>query len=419
MVMDHISKEERMAGTEPQHLLSGYKVLDFTQVLAGPTVTRLMAEMGAEIIKVEIAPNGDISRALPFLKNGRSGYFIQQNRGKKSLCVDVRQPQGQEIIKGLIKQVDVVVENFSPGTIGRLGFGYDVVKQLNPRAIMCSVSALGQTGPLSRIPGYDYIGQAYAGVTYMIGDPNGPPSFPMLGLGDVSTGVHAYAAIASALLYRERTGKGQYLDITLLDSYFHCHELNVQLYSGTQGAVQPKRSGSHHYAVSPAGLFKGKETYLFILCLEHQWQVLCRAMGKPELIDDPRFATNVKRVEHQAEMIPIIEDWIRAQASDDEAVRILQEGHVPVAPVLSIAEAINHPHLRERRTVRRISDRVLGELDIPGMPLRFSEFPEELPLQAPLLGEHNEEILRGYLAYTPEQIRQLESEGVLKRDLEK
>jgi len=405
-----------MAQTEPQHVLSGYKVLDFTQVLAGPTVTRLMAEMGAEIIKVEIAPNGDISRALPFLKNGRSGYFIQQNRGKKSLCVDVRHPKGREIIQNLIKQVDVVVENFSPGTIGRLGFGYDVVKQLNPRAIMCSVSALGQTGPLAGIPGYDYIGQAYAGVTYMIGDPNGPPSFPMLGLGDVSTGVHAYAAIASALLYRERTGKGQYLDITLLDSYFHCHELNVQLYSGTQGAVQPKRSGSHHYAVSPAGLFKGKDGYLFILCLEHQWAVLCRAMGKPELIEDPRFATNVKRVEHQSEMVRIIEDWIRAQASDDEAVRILQAGHVPVAPVLSIAEAVNHPHLRERRTVRRITDRVLGELDIPGMPLRFSEFPEELPLQAPLLGEHNEEILRSYLAYTPEQVQQLENEGVLKRD---
>ncbi len=134
----------------------------------------------------------------------------------------------------------------------------------------------------------------------MIGDPDGAPSFPMLGIGDVSTGVHAYAAIASALLYRERTGKGQYLDIALLDAYFHCHELNVQLYSGTGGAVQPKRSGSHHYAISPAGLFKGKDTYLFILCLEHQWAVLCRAMGKPELIEDPRFATNAKRVEHQA-----------------------------------------------------------------------------------------------------------------------
>ncbi len=408
-----------MSGNEPQHLLSGYKVLDFTQVLAGPTATRLMAEVGAEIIKLEMAPNGEISRALPFLKDGRSAYFVQQNRGKKSLCLDVRSPKGQEIVRNLIKQVDVVIENFSPGTIARLGFGYDTVKEINPRAIMCSISALGQTGPLANVPGYDYIGQAYAGVTYMIGDPDGPPSFPMLGLGDVSTGVHAYAAIVSALLYRERTGKGQYLDITLLDSYFHCHELNVQLYSGTKGAVQPKRSGSHHYAVSPAGLFKGKEQYLFILCLEHQWQGLCRAMGKPELIDDPRFSTNAKRVENQPEVSRVIEEWVVAQKSDDEAARILQEGHVPAAPVLSIAEAVNHPHLRERRTVRRVTDRLLGEIDIPGMPLRFSEFPEELPLQAPFLGEHNEEILQKYLAYSPEQVRQLESQGVLKRDLQK
>jgi crotonobetainyl-CoA:carnitine CoA-transferase CaiB-like acyl-CoA transferase len=356
---------------------------------------------------------------LPFLKNGRSAYFIQQNRGKKSLCLDVRSPKGQEILRELIKQVDVVVENFSPGTIARLGFGYDVVKEINPRVIMCSISALGQTGPLASVPGYDYIGQAYAGVTYMIGDPNGPPSFPMLGLGDVSTGVHAYAAIASALLYRERTGKGQYLDITLLDSYFHCHELNVQLYSGTKGAVQPKRSGSQHYAVSPAGLFKGKEDYLFILCLEHQWQVLCRAIGRPDLIEDPRFYTNTKRVENQPEVTKVIEEWIVAQTSDEEAVRILQAGHVPVAPVLSIDQAVNHPHLRQRRTVRTITDRVLGEIEVPGMPLRFSEFPDELPLQAPLLGEHNEEILTSYLAYSPEQVRQLESDGVLKRDPEK
>lgn len=402
--------------TQSSHLLSGYKVLDFTQVLAGPTTTRLMAEMGAEIIKVELMPNGEISRNLPFIKNGRSGYYIQQNRGKKSLCIDARHPKGQEIIKNLIKQVDVVVENFSPGTIARLGFGYDVVKEINPRVVMCSISALGQTGPLANVPGYDYIGQAYAAVTYMIGDPNGAPSFPMLGLGDVSTGVHAYAAIATALLYRERTGQGQHLDITLLDSYFHCHELSVQLYSGTNGAVEPKRSGSHHYAVSPAGLFKGKKQYFFILCLDHQWQVLCRAMGKPELIEDPRFLNNAKRVEHQKEVIQVIESWILAQASDDEALRLLHEGHVPAAPVLSIPEAINHPHLKARRTVRRVKDPLFGEVDIPGMPLKFSQFPEELPLQAASLGEHNEEILHTYLSYTPEQVQKLEAEGVLKRD---
>ena len=400
---------------ELKHILDGYKVLDFTQVLAGPTVTRLMAEMGAEIIKVELAPIGDLSRGLPFLKDGRSGYFIQQNRGKKSLCIDARNPKGLEILEKLVEKVDVVVENYSPGVIGRLGLGYETVRQINPRVVMCSVSAFGQTGPLAQLPGYDYIAQAYAGVTSMIGEPEGPPYFPMLGLGDVSTGVHAVAAIACALLYRERTGKGQYLDISLLDSYFHCHEMNVQAYSGSQGAIKPKPSGTQHYAICPIGLFKGKNTYIFIMALPHQWASFCQAMGKPELIDDPRFAENPKRVENVRAVVQIVENWITSMPSDEEAVRALEAARIPVAPILSVEQAVNHPHLRYRHTVRRVTDRAFGELDIPGMPLRFSEFPDELPLEASFLGEHNEEILRTYLSYTPEQVHALEREGVLKR----
>ena len=408
-------EEERMSNEELVHVLDGYKVLDFTQVLAGPTVTRLMAEMGAEIIKVELTPKGDFSRAMPFLKDERSAYFIQQNRGKKSLCIDAKSPKGKEILRSLVEQVDVLVENFAPGTIGRLGLGYDAVKEINPRLVMCSVSAFGQTGPLSDQPGYDYIAQAYAGVTHMIGDPDGAPAFPMLGLGDVGTGVHALGAIVCALLYRERTGKGQHVDISLLDSYFHCHEMNVQIYSGSKGAVRPIRSGSQHYALCPIGLFKGKETYLFIIALDHQWAPLCNVMGRPELADDPRFSSNAQRVANMDQVVAVIEGWLASTASDDEAVRILQEARLPVAPVLTIEQAVNHPHLRYRRTVRTIVDREFGELDIPGMPLKFSAFPNELPLETPSLGEHNEEILATYLSYTPEQVRTLENEGVLRR----
>jgi crotonobetainyl-CoA:carnitine CoA-transferase CaiB-like acyl-CoA transferase len=218
---------------QPKHILDGYRVIDFTQALAGPTVTRLMAEMGAEIVKVEIPPRGDFSRELPFLKEGRSAYYVQQNRGKKSLCLDPKTPEGLEIIKKLIPQMDVLVENFAPGVIGRMGLDYETVKAINPRIIMCSVSAFGQTGPLTSRPGYDNIAQAYSGVTYMIGEPDGSPYLPGLGLGDVSTGAHAVAAIACALLYRERTGRGQHLDIALIDAYFHCHELNVQIFSNS------------------------------------------------------------------------------------------------------------------------------------------------------------------------------------------
>ena len=372
--------------------------------------------MGADILKVELSPTGDISRALPALRDGRSAYFIQQNRGKKSLCVDAKNPQGLAILKQLIEKVDVVVENFAPGVIGRLGLDYETVKQINPRVVMCSISAFGQTGPLSKLPGYDYVAQAYSGITSMIGEPDGSPYFPLPGIGDVSTGVHATAAINAALLYRERTGKGQHLDIALLDAYFHCHELNVQLYSSSNGAIKPTRSGTHHFALCPGGLFKGHDTYIFVLALDHQWPAVCQAIGHPELAKDPRYADNAARVERIPEVVKIIEDWIASMPSDDAALRALEAERVPVAPVLSVEQAINHPHLQQRGTVRTVTDRAFGEFQIPGMPLRFSEFPDNLPLEAPFLGEHNEEILTGYLGYTSEQVQALEHDGVLKRE---
>ena len=402
-----------MAASEPKHVLDGYKVLDFTQFLAGPTVTRLMAEMGADIIKVERAPKGDLSRMLPFLKDGRSAYYIQQNRGKKSLCLDPKNPAGLTILKELIPKMDVLVENYGPGVIGRMGLDYKTVSEINPRIVMASISALGQSGPLALKPGYDYIGASYAAVIDMIGDPNGPPSFPALGIGDVSTGVHALAAITSALLYRERTGKGQFVEATLLDSYFHCHEVNVQVLSASRGAIKPRRAGSHHYLVCPFGIFKGKQTYIFICVLDQQWPSLCRAMGKPELVDDPRFSVNAKRAENSAATIKIVQDWLDSTKDDEEALRLMDECRVPAAPVLSVEQAVNHPHLRGRRTVRTVKDRIMHDFDIPGVPLKFSRFPEELPLQAPFLGEHNVEILTNYLGYSGERVDQLKTAGVL------
>jgi len=400
--------------TEPiKHVLDGYKVLDFTQVLAGPTVTRLMAEMGAEIIKVELLPGGDFSRGFPFFKDGRSAYYVQQNRGKKSLCLDPKNPAGLTILKELIPKMDVLVENYGPGVIGRMGLDYKTVSEINPRIVMASISALGQSGPLALKPGYDYIGASYAAVIDMIGDPNGPPSFPALGIGDVSTGVHALAAITSALLYRERTGKGQFVEATLLDSYFHCHEVNVQVLSASRGAIKPRRAGSHHYLVCPFGIFKGKQTYIFICVLDQQWPSLCRAMGKPELVDDPRFSVNAKRAENSAATIKIVQDWLDSTKDDEGALRLMDECRVPAAPVLSVEQAVNHPHLRGRRTVRTVKDRIMHDFDIPGVPLKFSRFPEELPLQAPFLGEHNVEILTNYLGYSGERVDQLKTAGVL------
>jgi crotonobetainyl-CoA:carnitine CoA-transferase CaiB-like acyl-CoA transferase len=397
-----------------RHVLDGFKVLDFTQVLAGATCTRLLAEMGAEVIKIELPPKGDFSRGFGAFRDGRSAYYIQQNRGKKSVCVDPKKPAGLEILRGLVPKVDVLVENFAPGVIGRMGLGWEEVSQRNPKIIMCSISAFGQTGPLSALPGFDYIAQAYAGVTHMIGDPDGAPSLPMLGLGDVSTGTHSMGAIVAALLYRERSGKGQFLDISILDSYFHCHEMNVQQYSATRGEVNPKRSGTQHPQICPTGVFRGKQGYLVIMAfLDHHWIELCGIMGRPELGTDPRYATNVARVEHRAEVVRLIEEWLASTESDEAATAILQEHRIPVAPVLSIAQAVAHPHLRQRGTVRTIEDRIFGEFEAPGFPLRFSAFPERLPLEAAVLGQHNGEVLSQYLGYTRDEIRALEAKGVL------
>ncbi|MBI3756669.1 MAG: CoA transferase [Deltaproteobacteria bacterium] len=405
-----------MATNQQEHILSGYKVLDFTQHIAGPTATRLLVEMGAEVIKVELAPDGEPSRRAPYMK-GRSGTFIQQNRGKKSLCVDVRKPEGLTVLKSLLPKIDVLVENFAPGAIARLGLDYETVKAINPKLVMCSISAFGQQGPLKSKPGYDFIGAAYAGFLDMNGDPNGSPCFPGMAIGDASTGVHAVAAIACALLYRERIGKGQYLDISLVDSYFHYHETSVQAYSLSGGAYQPRRVGSHYPLYAPVGMFKGKSHYLVIMApTDHQFTAVCRAMSKPELASDPRFATNAERSENRAALINIIEEWIASTPSDEEAMRLLEEQRVPVAPVLSVVEAMNHPHLRERQTVRTVTDRVAGELQIPGFPLRFSEFPQMLELEAAFLGEHNQEILQHYLGYSEERVRELESQGVLRRE---
>jgi crotonobetainyl-CoA:carnitine CoA-transferase CaiB-like acyl-CoA transferase len=399
-----------------KHILEGYRVLDFTQYLAGPTTTRFLAEMGAEVIKIEIAPVGDYGRFIPYIRDGRSAFFVQQNRGKKSLCVDLKSPDGLALVKQLIPKTDVLVENFSPGVIGRIGLGYEVVSSINPRIVMCSLSTLGQGGPLANRPGYDMIGAAYAGVLDMLGYQDRPPIIPQMSIGDISTGAHAAAAIGYALLHRERTGKGQYVETSLLDCYFSYHDSAVQLLSASGGEMRPYRNGSHHYLICPVGIFNGRpDPVLIIAGADRQWPLLCQAMGRPELGEDGRFRSHMDRVNNADEVRRIVQEWLDSMPGDDEIYRVLEEYRVPYAPVLSVAQAMQTPHLREREIVRTVNDRFLGELELPGFPLRFSDFPRHLELQAPTLGEHNEEILGDLLGIGRERIQELETAGILHR----
>jgi crotonobetainyl-CoA:carnitine CoA-transferase CaiB-like acyl-CoA transferase len=396
------------------HCLTGLRVLDFTRALAGPTCARMLAEMGAEVIKVEPYPGGDLSRGASVFRNKRSLFFVQHNRGKKSLCVNLRDPRGMALIVELIPKVDVVVENFRPGVMASTGLGYERLKELKSDIILCSISALGQRGPLAQKPGYDYIAQAYAGVTSMIGDKEGAPYIPLVGLGDVATGVHGALAVLAALRHRDRTGRGQHLDVSILDVYYNFHEVNVHQVRASKGALKPTRVGRHMTYLMPGGVFKGTNGYLVIMGFFHHWPDMCKAMGRPEMIEDSRYSTDMARLERRDEVVKIIEDWLQTFPDVPSAVAHLEKFDVPVAPVLSVEETLTYPHLRDRGTVRTIYDPVYdGELDVPGFPIKFSEFPEEAPLQAPTIGQHNAEILTKYLGRTTEEVKKLQAAGVL------
>lgn len=394
-------------------LLEGIRVLDFTQYLAGPTVTRLMAEMGAEIIKIETAPGGDPARELPFVIDGRSGFFVQQNRGKQSLCLDLRKDESLAIVRELVGRVDVVVENFGPGVMEKRGLAWPDLHAINPRLLMASISAYGRDSPLSHKTGYDWVAQAFSGMMHMTGHPDGPPLPAGLSIADVATGVHAFSAIGYALFHRERTGLGQWMDIAMIDAMFHAFEIPIQGYTLSKGAYVPHRSGPHHPLVAPFGIFKGPTGYLVILALQLQWRGLCEAMGRLDLEHDPRYLTLALRAANQHELTPLIEAWVARFPTTQAVLEVLDQHRVPSAPVLSPVEAIDHPYFKARGTVRTITDPLLGEFCIPGFPLRFSAQPELPDLVAPLLGQHNAAVLSEVLGYSAARIAALAASGVL------
>jgi crotonobetainyl-CoA:carnitine CoA-transferase CaiB-like acyl-CoA transferase len=399
--------------SDNQNLLAGLRILDLSRVLAGPLCTRPFAEFGAEVIKIESAPSGDMVRQFSKLRGERSLYFIQQNLGKKSVCLDLRDPRALQLIKDLVAVSDIVVENFKPGTLDAMGLGYETLKTLKQDIILCSISAMGQTGPLAAKPGYDTIAQGYAGVTAMIGDPNGAPSIPCIAAGDVSTGVHAAFAILAAVYHRDRQGVGQHIDIGLLDVYYNFHEINVHQYSGSAGALNPRRSGSHLGYVCPGGAFKAPDGYMIIMGFAHHWKDMCTAMGREDLVNVERWNSDLKRVAIRGEVIELIETWLAGFASRDAAIAHLEAHGVPVAPVLEVGETLEHPHFKARGTVRTIHDPLAGEFAMPGNPIKFVGREAASPAPAPTLGEHNETVLTELLGRSADEVAALVAAGTL------
>jgi CoA:oxalate CoA-transferase len=396
-------------------MLQGYRVLDFTHFVAGPTCTRILGELGADVIKVERSVEGDHVRKLGLVRDGMSTYYFQHNHSKRSLALDLSKPHAKELILAMIPKIDVVVENFAPGVIAAMGFGYEALRRINPGIVMVSISVAGQDGPLRTKPGYDYLGSSLAGVLDQIGETERAPVVPPMAIGDVSTGVAAAMAVGFALLNRERTGEGQYIDASLLDTYFHTHELAVPIISLRPGRWSPKRTGQLHPTGSPCGVFKATDGYVFIVVQQHEIKRLWRAIGRPELGEDPRFLTNRDRIKNNLALKQILEDWLATFPDRDSAIAALDRERVPCAPVLKLEESMAHPHMRGRKTVRRVSDRAIGEFDVPGMPVKFSGWPDRTDVKASRVGEDNDAVLREVLGLSDGKIAELYNEGVLLR----
>jgi len=380
----------------PERLLEGVRVLDFTQYLAGPSCTRLMAELGAEIIKVETWPDGDPTRSLKPERGGISAVFVQQNRGKRSVRLDFRRPEAVEAVKRIVPHVDVVIENATPGVMARRGLGYDDLKAVNPTLIMASVSGFGQTGSYSSRSCFDFIAQGMAGLMHMTGEPDGPPYFVGIGVGDTNAGVHAFAGIALALYRRDRTGRGCHLDISMVEALFHMQEYSVSAASMTGGEFVPIRQGLHYQPISPAGTFRGPQGWIIVLCMPTQWPMLWRAMDRPDLATDPRFADYEARVTNRDELTAIIEAWMATFATDDDVLAVLTEHRVPSGPVLSPADALTHPLFLERGAVRTVRDAAGGTFSVPGFPFMIDGIRPDRDVEAAVLGADTAEVLASF-----------------------
>lgn len=404
----------------PAGCLDGVTIIDFTWVLAGPHATRLLADMGATVIKIEPYKVGANERHLLLTKTvndvEQSSYSISVNRGKKSVSLDLKKSQGKEIVAELIKKADVVIENFTPGVMDRQGFNYESVKKLKEDIIYCSISCFGHWGPYSNRPGYDIIAQAASGVSAMYELPQGTP----ISAGDTLAGTYAALAIVGALFEKKVHGRGQNIDISMMDSLFSIHENSVPWYTISQAVgetMDPPPLGRYYHNYAPFGIYQGKDGRINIACLEEQrWPGLVAAMGEKYawLMDDPRTTNVSTRCMNATWLNKTIDEWVMSMDSVYEVERLLQEAGVACQRVLSIPELVDtDPHVKAREMIIEVEQPFLGPLKMYGSPIKMSETPSCLRGYGPLLGEHTDDVLAEVLGYNEKQIRELYDNAVI------
>ncbi|MCG9127158.1 CoA transferase [Candidatus Poribacteria bacterium] len=391
--------------------LSGLRILDLTRVLAGPYTTMILADLGAEVIKVEQPEIGDESRNFGPFNNGFSLYFMSINRGKKSLTLNLKNDQGKELFKQLLKQYDILIENYRPGTMRKLGLDYETLSNENPSLIYAACSGFGQTGPYSEQGAYDMIIQGMGGIISITGEPDGPPVRVGTSISDITAALFTTIGILTALHHRNKTGKGQMVDVAMLDSLVAILENAIVRYFATDDIPQPL--GTRHPVITPFEAFRSADGYVIIaIGNDTLWEKFCKHTNNEELISDERFNTNAVRTENHSELYSILSSIISSR-STDEWIESLGNIGVPCGPINSIDEVVNHEQVRAREMITNVAHQITGKVAIPGVPIKLSDTPGGIDKPAPTLGEHTEEILKDILNLNEQDIEMLQRDGVI------
>jgi CoA:oxalate CoA-transferase len=393
--------------------LEGLTVLDLTWILSGPYASMVLCDLGAEVIKVERPPHGDISRTTGPYQNGFSAYYFSVNRGKQSVAMDLRSAEGKDLFLRLCEHADVVIENFTPGTMDRLGLGWEALSARNPRLIMASVSGFGQTGPYRDRPALDIIVQAMGGVMSITGEAGGPPVRPGVSYGDIVAGLYTAVGVLAALQERHISGKGQWVDISMLDCQVSVLENAIARYHVTGEA--PKPIGTRHPVATPFQAFPTADGYIVIALgfgVVDQWTLLCSILETPDLIDDPRFDTGPKRTQNHAALEPLLIDAFRRRTTD-EWLALLLEAEIPCGPIQTVDQVVQDPQVQARGMVQYVTQRTAGTIPIANTPIRMSRNESGIAGPPADFGEHTAAVLTRLLGLSAAEIADLVERGIV------
>ena len=392
--------------------LQGVKVLDLSRVLAGPFCCMVLGDMGADVVKVERVGRGDDVRSVGDKVGGESLYFLMMNRNKRGITLDFRHPEGIALLKALVEKADVLVENFRAGTMEKMGCGYDVLKEINPRLIVASISGFGQDGPYADYACYDMIAQAMSGLMDLTGEPDRPPVTTGTFVVDYATGLYAALGIVGALRAREATGVGQHVDVALLDTAVSFLITAIPEYL-LLGKKMTRRGNRDRYC-APANLFRAKDgRWVFVAAANDSlFPQLVKVMGREEILQDPRFAKNDARMQHIEESEALLAEWVAARTAD-EVVGLVRGAGLPCAKVATINEVVEDPQVRHREMLVEIDHPTVGRFPMHGLNIHYSDARQEIRRPAPLLGQHNAEVYAEWLGLDPQAVARLEASRII------